>query len=129
MITEKEARKLGVNLPKKKRKYNNNKPIVDNVKFDSNKEARYYNELKIRQQAGEIEDFQLQPEFVLQEGFRDKTGKKHRAIKYRADFKIKHIDDSEEIIDVKGYKTNVYRIKKKLLLYKYPDINFKEVTE
>ena len=129
MITEKEARKLGINLPKKKRKYNNSKPIVDGIKFDSNKEARYYNELKIRQQVGEIEGFQLQPEFVLQEGFRDKTGKKHRSIKYRADFKIKHIDDSEEIIDVKGYKTNVYRIKKKLLLYKYPDMNFKEVTE
>lgn len=126
-ISRKKARELGIELPEIKSKYKNKKTTIGGITFDSQKEADYYCELKLLKKAGEIANFELQPEFVLQEGFRDKDGNWHRAIKYRADFRVKYPDGREEIIDTKGYKPPVYRIKKKLLLKKYPEINFREV--
>ena len=113
-------------MKKIKSKYGSRKVTVDGIKFDSQKEARKYSELKLLKRAGEIKDFELQPEFELQPGYRDKCGKKIRAIKYRADFKVIYPDNKVEYIDTKGYRTQVYLIKKKMLLYKYPDINFIE---
>ena len=105
--------------------YNNKKPIVDGIKFDSKKEAKFYQNLKLLKAAGEVKTFELQPKFVLLEKDKDRvTG---RGIKYIADFKITYSDGSVEVVDVKGYKTQVYKLKKKLLLKKYPDINFREV--
>lgn len=125
-----EAKKMGIDIPedlaRKNRKYNNKKPVIDGIKFDSQKEADYYCELKLSKRAGEIKDFELQPKFMLQEGFRDKTGKKHRAITYKADFKVIHNDGKVVYIDTKGKRTALYQVKKKMLLNKYPDINFKE---
>lgn len=109
-------------------KYGNKKTVIDGIKFDSKLEAKRYSELKLMQKAGVIKDLELQPKFLLQEGFRDADGKKHQAINYIADFK--YIQDGETIIeDTKGRETDVYRIKKKMLLYKYPDINFFEVRK
>lgn len=109
------------------RKYGNQKSVVDGIKFDSQKEARYYQELKLLKRAGEIEDFELQPEFVLLPGFKTGDGAKIREIKYRADFKIIHKDGTIEVVDVKGYKTEVYKLKKKLFLYRFPWVRFREV--
>ncbi|QTL96542.1 DUF1064 domain-containing protein [Iocasia frigidifontis] len=125
-----QAKKMGIDIPeeleRQARKFKNMKPVVDGITFDSQKEANYYCELKIQKRVGEIKDFELQPEFILQEGFRDSSGKWHHPIKYRADFRVKYPDEKEEIVDTKGHKTKVYRIKKKMLLKKYPEINFKE---
>lgn len=126
-LSEKQARELGLIPPApNKNKYNAKKTMIDNIVFDSKREAHYYCELKLRAQAGEIKSFDLQPEFVLQETFTH-NGKKYRAIKYRADFKLYYPDGREEIIDVKGKKTKEYLIKKKLLLKNYPGIWFTEV--
>jgi len=127
-ISKHHAKKLGIETEapanKQKNKYNNKKPTYDGIKFDSKKEAKYYLELKILKKAGEIKDFELQPEFVLLDPEDDRvTG---RGIRYRADFKIINNDGSEEVVDVKGFKTQIYKIKKKLLLAKFPDIDFKE---
>lgn len=104
------------------------KPVeVDGIKFPSTKEANYYSELKLLKQAGEILGFSLQPEFDLQPAFTTKDGEKIQAIKYRADFLITYPDGSQKVVDVKGYKTDVYKLKKKMLLYRYPLINFEEV--
>lgn len=100
-------------------KYYNKKTKIDGYTFDSMKEANYYLELKLRKKAGDIKDFELQPEFLLQDKYK-KNGKTIRAITYRADFKIIHNDNSIEIIDCKGMKTEVYKLKKKLFEYKYP---------
>ena len=70
---------------------------------------------------------ELQPEFTLQPAF-TKDGKHHRAIKYRADFKVIHNNGTVEIVDVKGYKKNpVYLLKKKIFEFIYPDLTIKEV--
>ena len=54
--------------------------------FDSQKEARRYDHLILRQQAGEIRDLRLQVDFTLQEAYTDQEGRRIRAIRYRADF-------------------------------------------
>ena len=133
-LTREDAKKLGIEgeyelmqLEDEDRKYNNEKPTVDGITFDSKKEARYYEKLKAFKKGGAVEDFELQPRFKLQKGFDDKEGNHHRPIHYRADFKIWWANGKVEIVDTKGYKTQVYKLKKKLLLKKYPDINFREV--
>jgi len=94
---------------------------VHGTRFDSKKEAEYYQELLLRIKAGEIKSITLQPEYVLQEAFR-KNGKHHRAIKFRADFEVLYPDGKIEIIDVKGYKTKEFKIKQKLFEAKYPGL-------
>jgi len=109
------------------RKYGNKKPEIDGHKFDSKLEARYYRKLVALKAAGEIEELELQPKLRLQNGFDDKKGNHHRPINYFPDFRIVWSDGKEEYIDTKGYKTSVYKLKKKLMLKKYPEINFREV--
>jgi hypothetical protein len=126
-LSEKQARELlGDKYPEKKHKYNAQKTVVDGITFDSQREADYYCELKLRVQAGELTGFDLQPEFLLQPGFKH-NGKSYREIKYRADFRLYHKDGQIEIVDVKGHRTKEYQIKKKLLLKKYPEMWFTEI--
>ena len=109
-------------------KYKNKKTIVDGIKFDSEMESHYYIYLKQLKEIGEVVDFVLQPTYLLQEGF-NLNGKRIRAITYKADFKVIYKDGHEEIIDVKGKLTEEFKIKRKMLLYKYRDITFKCVQE
>lgn len=66
-------------------KYRNKKIVIDNIKFDSKLEANRYVELKLLQRAGKIKNLELQPRFLIQEGFK-KNGKTFRKIEYVADF-------------------------------------------
>ncbi|GAK05208.1 hypothetical protein JCM19037_3686 [Geomicrobium sp. JCM 19037] len=68
----------------------------------------------------------MQPEYLLQDGFR-KNGVTHRAIKYKADFKVYHIDGSVEIVDVKGMETEAFKLKRKMFEKQYPDLSLKIV--
>lgn len=103
----------------KKSKYSSAKTDVDGIRFDSKKEAEFYAELKLRERAGEISHLRLQPRYLLQEAFKHE-GKQYREIEYVADFE--YIENGETVVvDVKGFKTAVYMIKKKLFLYKYGD--------
>lgn len=103
---------------------------VDGITFDSVAEASRYNELRMIEKSGSISELELQPEFELQPGFR-RHGRKERAITYRADFRYRDIDcdGTSRIVveDVKGHRTAVYRLKRKMLLYRYPEIDFREV--
>ena len=99
--------------------------MLDGMKFDSRKEANYYAELKMLKMAGEIVDIRCQVPFELQPKFRH-NGKAIRAIKYIADFVITYPNGEQKVIDVKGYKTDEYTLKMKMLLYKYPYLDFEE---
>lgn len=107
-------------------KYQAEKAFLNGIKFDSKKERNYYAELLLLKKAGEVVKIELQPQFILQPRF-EHDGKKERAIVYRADFKVTYADGHIEIVDTKGFKTDVYGIKRKMLLYRYPNIFFKEV--
>lgn len=109
-------------------KFHNKKTIVDDILFDSQMESHYYLYLKELKEQGVVVDFKLQPVFILQEGF-SKDGKRIQPIKYIADFEVTYNDGHVEIIDVKGKITEAFRIKRKILLYKYRNVDFKCVRE
>jgi hypothetical protein len=110
----------------KRNKYGARKVVIDGIKFDSIAEGDRYRQLKTMEHAGLISALELQPEFVLQDKYRHQ-GRAVRAIKYRADFRYLDQDGTAIVEDVKGKKTAVYQLKKKMLLRRYPDINFREV--
>lgn len=112
---------------KKEHKYKAEPMVVDGIKFPSTKEANYYCDLKLLKRAGVIKDFDRQVPFVLQPGYRQKDGKAIVAIKYYADFVLTYPDGHQKVVEIKGYKTDVYNLKKKMLFYKYPDIEFEEI--
>lgn len=99
--------------PPKKRsgKYNAKKVVIDCIKFDSKKEAKYYEELKLRKAAGEVEYFLLQVPFHLPGG-----------VVYKCDFQEFLPDGSVRYVDTKGYETAEFKIKKKQVEALYPVI-------
>lgn len=102
-------------------KYNSRKTIVDGITFDSKKEAKRYVELKKRLEEGEITDLRLQVPFELVPSFTieiDGKKRKRRNIRYIADF-VYYENDKKIVEDVKGRKTDIYKLKKKLFEYKY----------
>lgn len=115
-MTAKQYRQRG---KRSRSKYGNRKVTLDGYTFDSIAESKYYSELKMREKAGEILFFRLQPMYMLQEAF-EKDGVKHRKIEYVADFEIHHKDGSIETVDVKGMQTQVFKIKQKLFDKRYP---------
>jgi hypothetical protein len=100
-------------------KYRNVKTEVDGIVFDSKKEARRYGELTTLQAAGEISRLMLQPKFdIIVNGV--------KVTYYKADFA--YFNKDERVIeDVKGVKTPVYRLKKKLVEALYPGVKIEEV--
>ena len=104
-------------------KYKNKKVQIDMYVFDSIAESRRYKELALLEKAGEIENLQLQPKFLLQDSFK-KNGKTYRKIEYIADFMY---EEKGKVIveDVKGMETKEFKIKRKLFEYKYPDLELK----
>lgn len=102
-------------------KYNARKTIVDGIKFDSRKEAKRYVELKEMERKGLIRDLNLQVPFELIPSFTifvDGKIRKRRNIRYIADF-VYFENDKEVVEDVKGRRTDVYKLKKKLFEYTY----------
>ena len=98
---------------KKKSKYHAKKTVVEGITFDSKKEAKRYMELKAMEKVGSIQNLQLQVPFVLIE--KSKYG---RSIKYVADF-VYNKNGSKIVEDVKGVKTPVYKLKKRIMAEKY----------
>lgn len=72
--------------PKSPTKYRNERTERGALRFDSQKEARRYDELMTMLRAGLITDLRLQPQFTLQESYVTETGQRIRAVRYTADF-------------------------------------------
>lgn len=92
-------------------KYGNRNTVIDGISFDSSKEARRYTELRLMERAGKIKNLELQVPFELL----PKCGK-NRAVKYVADFVYIDENGKKIVEDVKGYRTEVYKLKKKMML-------------
>ena len=108
-------------------KYRNKKVNVDGIWFDSQREARRYGELKLLQRGGYISDLRLQVPYELLPNQKDIDGKViERKVRYIADFVYTDKDGREVVEDAKGMRTEVYRLKRKLLLDRY-GIKIKEV--
>jgi hypothetical protein len=105
-------------------KYGNRKVEFQGIKFDSLFEKRRFKELILLEQVDLVRDIETQKEFILQDKFR-RNGKGYRKISYFADFYYYDKSRMEWIIeDTKGFETKVFKLKKKMLLKKYPDITF-----
>lgn len=111
----------------KRSKYNN-------VKVNghaSKKEDRRANELKLLEKAGVIRDLREQVPYTLIPAQFEGEGKNRRclelACKYVADFVYVDVKTGETVVeDTKGVRTDVYVIKRKLML-KVHGIKIKEV--
>ena len=108
-------------------KYMAKKCQVDGIKFDSLKEARRYQELRLLERAGKITGLRLQVPFFLLPAQRDENGNVvERAVKYIADFVYTGEDGKTVVEDTKGMKTPAYVIKRKLMRWVH-SIAIKEV--
>lgn len=124
-------------------KYKAVKTTIDGITFDSKREAKRYTELKILEKAGHITHLELQPEYQI-------TINGAKICKYKADFRYFTVraeskersfnskgewqtptltgDKEGQIVeDVKGFKTPIYRLKKKLVEASYPGTQIKEI--
>lgn len=110
-----------------KSKYRATPVEFDGIKFASKKEGTYYLRLKEMQERGEIENLRLQvpyelvPKVTTQELVHLKTKDKiitkilQRPITYVADF-VYTKDGKEVVVDTKGFRTEAYKLKKKMML-------------
>jgi hypothetical protein len=118
-------------------KYHNIKTTTsDGITHDSRKEARRWCELKLLERAGKIRGLQRQVEYELipnqyepyerygKNGQRLKDGAKliERRCVYVADFVYINADSGKIVVEdtkSEATRTKEYKIKKKLMLYKY----------
>ena len=109
-------------------KYKNKKVKVSGITFDSRNEARRYGELKYMLKAGKIKDLKRQVKYILIPSQRNANNRViERECAYIADFVYTDTETGETIVeDVKGLRTDVYKIKRKLMLERY-GIRIKEV--
>lgn len=109
-------------------KYKNQKVKVSGITFDSRKEARRYGELKYMQKSGRIKDLKRQVKYILIPSQRNANNRViERECAYIADFVYTDTETGETVVeDVKGLRTDVYKIKRKLMLERY-GIRIKEV--
>lgn len=96
-------------VPPKLSKYHAVMEECQGIKFQSKKEARYFRELKARMFAGEVLYFLRQVPFDLIGG-----------VKYRVDFMEVWANGTIHYIDVKGFKTQTYKIKRRMVEDLYP---------
>jgi hypothetical protein len=81
----------------------------DGIKFASRKEARYYDQLLLAKQSGDLLFFLRQVPFHLPGN-----------TKYVVDFVLFWADQNVEFVDVKGHQTEMFKLKKKQVEDLYP---------
>jgi hypothetical protein len=99
-------------ISKKGNKYHNEKTMFAGERYDSKKEADYAQHLETLRHAKETKErvtgIKRQVEYPI-----DIDGK--HICSYYADFVVSYKDGHHEVVDVKGYRTEVYKLKKKLV--------------
>ena len=105
-------------LRKRQSKYRAEPTVIDGIRFASKKEARRYAALRIAEKSGLIRGLELQPKFpVLINGTKVCT--------YKADFA--YFENGKRVTeDCKGFKTPVYKLKKRMVEAAYPGLEIKE---
>lgn len=103
------------------KKYRNKPKVLNGIKFDSQKEARRYQELKLLERAGKIKDLEVQPKFSLVKGVRFSNDKRAKPdLRYFADFAYTDMETGERVVeDVKSVATKestVYKMKRHMML-------------
>ena len=89
-------------------KYRNKWTVVDGIKFQSQREAKRYTELKMLERAGKIHVLNLQPKFPC-------YVKEELICTHIGDFDYFDEANKYHLEDSKGYRTSIYNLKKKLV--------------
>ena len=97
-------------------KYGAKRTEADGIKFASKKEAQFYNDLKLQVKAGGVLFFLMQVPFHLPGG-----------IRYFLDFMVFESSGVVRCVDVKGFRTQTYKVKKKMVEALYPGVEIEEV--
>lgn len=92
---------------RRKSKYRNVATTTDGIRYHSKKEAKYAQDLEFRKKAGLIKSWERQVRIELY------AYGKH-ICNYYMDFVIYHNDGTVEYVEIKGYETDVWKIKWKL---------------
>ena len=108
-------------------KFHAKKVTIDGIEFDSKRESQYYLLYKDMLERGEIKDLQLQPRFELIPSFTNWQGKKCRPCHYTADFLLTYPDGRQKVVEVKGFRTRDYMLRRKLFEWQYREYEFEEV--
>jgi Protein of unknown function (DUF1064) len=105
-------------------KYGSTKHEYNGRTYHSKAEAHYAQELDLRKRAGEVRDWEPQHKINLEANGR-------HICTYIPDFLVTLADGSQELHEVKGFSTETYRLKRKILeatyLIDHPEITFIEV--
>ncbi|MEN6622183.1 MAG: DUF1064 domain-containing protein [Smithella sp.] len=108
-----------------KSKYQSVECIVDGITFQSRLEGRRYAELKRIEMDGAIHDLELQPKFLIQDTVVDPyTHKKLLPIHYIGDFMYVDLNGQKICEEIKGFFSDVAKLKFKLVIPRYPEIKF-----
>jgi hypothetical protein len=92
--------------------------VVDHLRFASKAEGTRYQELRLLEHAGQIRDLELQPAYPIR--VRTPAGRDVAVLVYVADFRYRAGPQGILTVeDVKGVRTPVYRLKKKLVEAQY----------
>ena len=125
----------------KSNKYGARKAVIDGEMFDSRKEARRWQELRLMERKGLISNLQRQVKFELIPNQYEPTGEYYvrgekkgqpkqklieRSCVYVADFVYRDSDGKQIVEDTKGIRTKEYIIKRKLMFFVHK-IKIKEI--
>lgn len=101
----------------------------DGITFDSKLECDFYREwLLPNVESGFVVKYELQKTYELQPAF-NHDDKKIRPINYVSDFSFTTKNGTEVVIDIKGMATPDANMKRKMMWYTYPNLQFYWVTK
>lgn len=107
-------------------KFGNRASDYNGIIYDSAFEAEYAQELDLRMKANDIAGWKRQVKISI-------DIKEYHICNYFCDFEIEHNDGSLELVEVKGFETEIYRMKKKLLeavwLPEHPEYTYTVVKQ
>ncbi len=107
-------------------KYNNQPVELDGMRFDSTAEAARWQQLVMLQDAGVISELQFHPRYELLPAYDKPNGEHIRPIYYEGD--MQYIENGVVVCeDVKGYETDVYLLKAKMMGYYHPEVELRVV--
>lgn len=123
-LSKKDRERLGITEGGADQKYRAEPAAAhDGRMFDSKAEAQRYQELAALHRAGAINGLMCQPRYVLIDKSRH-----GRAIEYVGDFG--YLEAGRAVVEeVKGFETPVWRLKRRLFLERYPEIELRVVKE
>lgn len=93
-------------------KYHNRRVTIDGVLFDSIREAGYWQGLQAQAATGEITELRRQVIFPLLCPIEDRAA---MVATYVADFTYRDRRGALHVVDVKGVRTAIYKLKRKWL--------------